>query len=190
MPAYTDYWSRNLRYDKIANIMQLKLYQQLRRNLHFTNNEEKNNDRYFKIRPVMEMIRKNCLKIEEEKKMSVDEMMVAYKGKKAGCRRQYMPKKPKKWGFELFVRCGVSGIVYDFLPYEGDDTFRDGYFTDDKESFGFCAKTVLALCQTIKSPKCCMVYFDNFFCSPSLVHYLRHTKKESWNIESRSSTRL
>lgn len=66
-----------------------------------------NSDRYFKIRPVMEKIRQNCLKTEEEEQYSIDEMMMPYKGKKAGNRRQYLPNKPKKWGFKNFVRAGV-----------------------------------------------------------------------------------
>lgn len=38
-------------------------------------NNDNNDDRYFKIGPPLDIIRKNVLKIEEEKKYSVDEMM-------------------------------------------------------------------------------------------------------------------
>ncbi|CAK1581537.1 unnamed protein product [Parnassius mnemosyne] len=38
--------------------------------------------------------------------------------------KQYITNKPKKWGYKIFVRASVSGIVYDFLIYGGDDTFR------------------------------------------------------------------
>ena len=33
--------------------------------------------------------------------------------------RQYFPSKPNKWGYKLFVLCGVSGISYDFKVYTG-----------------------------------------------------------------------
>lgn len=59
--------------------------------------------------------------------------MVPYKGKKAGSLQQYLPNKPKKWGFKIFVRAGVSGFVYDFMVYTGKSTFNGA--TPDK-AFG------------------------------------------------------
>ena len=41
-------------------------------------------DRYFKIRPVMDKIRQNLLLLEEEGQYAIDEMMIPYKGWKAG----------------------------------------------------------------------------------------------------------
>lgn len=173
MPAYTDYWALETRYAPIADIMPLKRYQALRRSLHFVDNEDINTDRYFKVRPILEHVRRNCLKIEPEVRNSVDEMMVPYKGTKAGSRRQYIKNKPKKWGFKMFVRCGISGMVYDFFPYAGEDTFRNIELSDDEESLGFGAKVVIALCKTIQNKPLSVVYFDNFFTSLELVSYLR-----------------
>lgn len=78
-------------------------------------------------------------------------MILPYKGKKAGSRRQYNPNKPTKWGFKNLVRAGVSGIIYDFLLYAGDDTFRGIQFSEQEESFGVGSKIVIALCKTIKN---------------------------------------
>lgn len=63
-------------------------------------------------------------RVEEENAFSINKMVIPYKGIKAGSRRQYNPNKPSKWGFKNLVRAGVSGIIYDFLLYGGDDTFR------------------------------------------------------------------
>uniref|UniRef100_A0A6P7GBR4 PiggyBac transposable element-derived protein 1-like isoform X1 n=1 Tax=Diabrotica virgifera virgifera TaxID=50390 RepID=A0A6P7GBR4_DIAVI len=101
MSAYTDYWSVQFRYDKIADIMPLKKYQEIRCYLYFVDNNSISDDRFYKIRPVMDHVRRNFLKIQEER-MSIDEMMVPYKGKKAGW----------QWGFKLFLRCVISGMVY------------------------------------------------------------------------------
>jgi hypothetical protein len=100
--------------------------------------------------------------------MSVDEMMVPYKGTREGLRRQYMKAKPKKWGLRIFVRCGVSGIVYDFYLYGGDNTFRDVVFSDREESFGLSGKVVIALSMSIPRPVCTVLYFDKKICSPDL----------------------
>lgn len=172
LPSYRDYWNKDYRYPLIADVMPLKKYEQIRRFLHFVDNTEVTDDRYFKLRPLLEKVRTNCLQLEEECRYSIDEMMVAYKGTRAGNRRQYMPKKPKKWGIKLFVRAGVSGLVYDFLPYGGEDTFRFCSFTEYENSLGLGAKVVLALCKTIKK-KPANVYFDNFFTSLELIHFLR-----------------
>lgn len=66
MPSYLDYWSQRLRYDVIADFMTLKRYQQIRRNLHFVDNTSEDTDRYFKVRLLIEKVRQNCLKHEDE----------------------------------------------------------------------------------------------------------------------------
>lgn len=177
MPSYLDYWSSRFRYTQIADLMSLKRYQQIRRFLHFVDNSLEDNDRYYKVRTVAEKVRKNCLKKEYDNKFSVDEMMIPYKGRKAGNRKQYMKDKPNKWGFKNYVRAGVSGMIYDFILYGGDDTFRNHTFTDQEVSLGFGAQIVIALCQTIQK-KPATVFCDNFFSSPELFYIL----KENYGI--------
>ena len=104
IPSYLDYWCTNTRYPLVADIMPLKRYQVIRRYLHFVDNNEENSDPYFKIRPIMEKNRQNCLKIEEESRFSIDEMVIPYKDTKAGKKRQYNPRKPRKWGFKTWFR--------------------------------------------------------------------------------------
>ena len=99
--------------------------------------------------------------------------MVPHKGTRAGSRKQYIKNKPKKWGYKIFVRAGVSGIVYDFLIYGGDDTFRFHSFTDEEISMGLGSKVVLALAKSIRQPACKVLCFDNFFTSIELLQYLR-----------------
>lgn len=172
MPSYLDYWSIEFRYSQVADVMPLKRFEQIRRNIHFVDNIISDEDRYCKIRPFIEKIRRNCLATEEETKFSIDEMTIPYKGTKAGNRRQYNPMKPNKWGFKNVVRAGASGIVYDFLLYGGDDTFRYIDFREEEEHMPLGAKMVLALCKTIQTPGCA-VYFDNYFTSLDLIWYLR-----------------
>lgn len=173
MPAYTDYWSTKCRYEKVAGVMTLKKFQSIRKFLHFNDNLRDDGDRYYKIRPLLQIVRANCLKVEEETRFSVDEMMVPHKGTRAGSRKQYIKNKPKKWGFKIFVRAGVSGIVYDFLVYGGEDTFRFNTFSEQENSMGLGAKVVLALAHSIHQPACKIICFDNFFTSIELLHRLR-----------------
>lgn len=47
--------------------------------------------------------------------LCVDEQIVPYKGKFS--LKMYNPKKPKKWGFKIFLPCDQYGLVYDFDVY-------------------------------------------------------------------------
>ncbi|CAH2002401.1 unnamed protein product [Acanthoscelides obtectus] len=178
MPAIEDYWAIETRYSIIADVMPVKRFKKLRRRIHFQeNNTDPQGDRLFKIRPLIEKLRQKCIAIEEEGLFSIDEMMIACKGKKTGSLRQYMPKKPKKWGFKMFVRAGVSGIVQDFLIYTGSSTFDEILFSKEEQQMGLGAKVVLVLCRTIQKPEESFVYFANFFCSLELIEYLKKNKK-------------
>ncbi|XP_072377849.1 uncharacterized protein [Diabrotica undecimpunctata] len=160
MPAFEDYWSLETPYEMIAEVMPVKRFKKLRRLIHFQDNK-------------IDAIREKCLSLGQETLFSVDEMMIAYKGTKADNLRQYMPKKPKKWGLKMFVCTGVSGIVYDFLVYTGSSIFTNAQFCSYEESLGIGAKIVIQLSRTILTPNECVVYFDNFFCSLELIEYLK-----------------
>lgn len=171
MPAYRDYWSERLRYPFVADVMPLNRFKKLRRMIHFVS-EEDPDDRFSKVRRLFDHFRKNLLKVEDETKQSIDEMMVPYKGTRAGNLRQYVQPKPHKWGFKLFIRAGVSGMVYDILPYAGKDTFCKSSFTSEEEALGVGGKVVVDLCRTVQQPQHSAVFFDNYFCSIELVKYL------------------
>lgn len=175
MPAISDYWAPHRKYEQISNVMSLRRYQQLMKCLHFCNNEKLDeSDRYFKVRNLLDIIRKNCLSVPQGKRFSVDEMMIPYKGRKAGSRTQYMKNKPKKWSFKLFVRAGIDGMVYDFLAYSGDCTFRNITFSPYELSyFGLGPKVVIALSTSVPDKPMSVIYFDNFFSTPELISYLR-----------------
>ena len=175
MPSFEDYWSWNTRYNLIADVMPVKRFKKLRRLLHAQDNTaDANGVRLFKIRPLLDMIRANCIKTKGENLYSIDEMMISYKGTKAGNLRQYMPKKPKKWGFKMFVRAGVSGMVYDFFIYTGFTTFDNMAFSPTESKLGSGDKVVKQLCKTIPNPTQSIVYFDNWFTSLDLIVLLKN----------------
>jgi len=175
MPAYTDYWAPSTNYGQVSNVMSLRRYQQLMRCLHFCDNNCPDDiDRFFKVRKLLDIIRNNGLSVPQGKRFSVDEMMIPYKGKKAGSRKQYMKNKPKKWGYKMFVRAGIDGMVYDFLVYSGDCTFRGITFSPREMSyFRLGPRVVIALSISIPDKPMSVIYFDNFFTTPELISYLR-----------------
>ena len=117
MPQLNMYWADSTRYPQIADIISRNQFHEVSANLHFADNgqitldrENPAYDRLAKIRPFLESIRGCCLQIEQEEMQSIDEEMIPFKGKHN--LKQYLPKKPIKWGFKVFARCGVSGLTY------------------------------------------------------------------------------
>ena len=76
MSQYKMYWSKEFKYDPIASTMTLKRYETLRRFLHVSDNNDKNNpenavDKLFTVRPLLDLLRNNCIKIEPEQHHSI-----------------------------------------------------------------------------------------------------------------------
>ena len=118
-----------------------------------TNRDDPNYDWYYKVRPLLISLRDACLNVEPEEKMSVDEQMIPYKGKNS--LRQYLPKKPKKWGFKVLARCGVSGLTYDFHMHDGKAPAVQkscGYQPEDY---------VIKLCESLPMNMNFKINFDN-----------------------------
>ena len=123
MPAYYMYWSRETRYPKIADLMSLSRYKKLREILHAADNSRLNDsvnkhNKIYKIAPVLNHVRQNCLAIEPETGHSIDKQIIPAITRYSGI-RQYNPKKLVKWDFNNLVRSGISGIIYDFFLYTG-----------------------------------------------------------------------
>ena len=64
--------------------MPSKQFKLLRTMIHFNDNTKESSDRFFKIRPVIQSITEQFLKIPATPEQSVDEVMIAYKGTRAG----------------------------------------------------------------------------------------------------------
>lgn len=169
MSQYKMYWSPQLRCDRIASRMKLNRYETLRKFLHANDNNKKNdpeniNDKLFKVRPLLDMVRDNCLKIEPEQCHSIDEQIIPAKTKRSGGVKQYNPQKIHKWGFKNMVRAGKSGIMYDFFLYAGKHSAG-------AENCG-AEKSVLRLVENIPKNQNYRVYFDNWFSTLALLDKL------------------
>ena len=73
-------------------------------------NPENKTEKLFKIRPILEGIRANCIKLEPEEGQLLDEQLISGKMKSSGI-RQYNPQRAQKWGYKMFVRAGQSGFI-------------------------------------------------------------------------------
>ena len=113
--------------------------------------------------------------MKETPTQSIDEVMVAYKGTRAGNLRQYIQTKPDKWGYKMFCRATIDGFIHDILMYQGETTFSNHHtqLSPKESELLFSTNTVLVLAKSIKKPKHAAIYADNYFTSIQLVEYLR-----------------
>lgn len=167
------YWETENGSEFINKLMSRKKFLDIASHLHFINNmdvtEEQKLNKIWKVFNVINVVRQKFRNLPAEHRYSVDEMMVGFRGATSPI-LQYMPRKPKRFGFKLFCRCGSSGVVYDFFVYKGEN------FTEQSH-LNVTTNTVLRLCDTINPIRSeTVVYADNYFSSMPLVEEL--TKKE------------
>ena len=92
------YWDITSGYEPVAHAMSRDKFQTLKKYLHFVDNhsapsnvQDESKDRLFKIRPLFEPLKKNCVKQIPEEHNSIDEQMIPFKGR--SFLRHYMPNK-------------------------------------------------------------------------------------------------
>ena len=170
LPSYRLFWSQSFRYEPIAEVMPKNRFLDLLSNLHFANNLEiEKQDKLAKIRPIIDGVREECVKVEPEEYHSVDEQIIPSKTKYSSI-RQYNPKKPVKWGFKNLVRAGSSGFMYDFYIYEGKgkDLEKGTPYEHLSKSAQVVARLVIHL-PKLQNHK---LFFDNWFSTLELIVYL------------------
>ena len=183
-PQYRMYWSPGTRIPAIADVMPLARFEKIKRFFHMNNNAEmpkqgeENFDKLYKVRPMIKSILSNCRALSPEESHSVDEQMIPTKARSS--LRQYLPKKPHKWGIKVWARCGVSGMLYDFEVYTGKQP--------DNKEFGKVGAVVTRLVEHLPKHVGHKIYFDNLFTSLNLV---QHLKSEGiWSLGTVRSNRL
>lgn len=78
-----------------------------------------------------------------------------------------MRNKPTKWGIKIYVLAGQSGLIYDFIIYQGSTTPINPIYV----KYGSAAAVVMQLCERI-SEKNHGLFFDNYFTTYNLIQYL------------------
>lgn len=168
-PRVRMYWDSTLGISLIKNNMNVNRFFKLRQNFHVVDNNapRNSNDRCWKVRPLLNAIRERCRELPLELSLCVDEQIIPFKGTISI--KQYMKDKPESWGIKVYCLCGSSGILYDFIVYQGVTTeYREEY-----KAFGICAGTMMQLSERITEPNH-QLYFDNFFSTYALFQWLKN----------------
>lgn len=116
-------------------------------------------DRLYKARTLLNCILKRCRNIEQDEADPIDEQIVPTKIKSS--LRQYLPNKTHKWDIKVWARCGVSGIVYDFSVYVGQEDATDA----TSIMFGEIGDIVIRLVENLSKNVGHELYMKNLFTS-------------------------
>ncbi|XP_051957445.1 piggyBac transposable element-derived protein 3-like [Xyrauchen texanus] len=177
LPAVEDYWAMETRVPQVANLMSSKRFRLMKRLVLFNDNTQIPGtiDRFFKVQPLFSHLNAVFRSEPQTPKQSVDEVMVAYKGKTAGNLRQYIKNKPDKWGFKLFARASEDGFIHDMVLYQGKNTLEaHGVpLTPEQTAMGVTSQIVSVLASTMSSSTTTAIFADNFFTSLEIVRYLK-----------------
>lgn len=169
LPSYRDFWSTNeiLHDDFISRLMPVRKFVWILGNLHLNDNSlqpqrtEKNFDKLYKVRPLIDYLSETFLKaLKPGQKQSIDESIIKFKGRSS--LKQYMPKKPIKRGYKVWMRCDQCGFACEFQIYTGK--------TDEIER-NLGEIIIKNLSQKLLG-KNHIVFFDNYFTSYKLLKYL------------------
>lgn len=161
------YWKSKLNCPIVSEVMSRDRWEDIKSKIHFNDNTQtplpnEKTDKLFKIRPLIDHLQKKFREIPMPQMLCVDEQIVPFKGKISI--KQYIPKKPHKWGYKLFVLCDDKGIMYDFFIYSEKIEPVLG-----EPDLGASSNVVLKLAQSIPVGLNHLLYFDNWFTSLPLM---------------------
>ncbi|KAM7293048.1 piggyBac transposable element-derived protein 4 [Ixodes scapularis] len=170
-PSYRDYWSSapDLHDPFISKIRTVNRFGWLLSHLCLNDNvlqpprAHPDFDRLYKVRPLLsELSRSFATNYLPKEYLAIDESMIKFKGRSS--LKQYMPKKPVKREYKVWMLCASTGYNLKFEIYSGRSE------SGVQKELG--AQVVKKLCQDI-SGRHHRVFFDNYFTSYGLLKDLR-----------------
>ena len=168
LPSIRDYWKKDevFNYRPITSRISRSRFLDIHRFLHFVDNDllppygHETYSKIQKVKPILTYLSEKCGELFiPGQDLAVDEAMVKFKGRSSI--KQYMPKKPIKRGFKIWmVADSDSGYVMKYSVYEGK--------TGNRVEKGLGGKVVMALTEKMHH-RYHHVYFDNFFTGIDLL---------------------
>ena len=130
LPQIEDYWKRTwiVEVPFFARVMSRDRFELLFWLLHVSHCEGNVVKRVDKVKLLLEcLITKFQARFYPGQELAVDETMVGFRGRFGA--KQYMPKKPTKWGIKCFTLADSStGYVLNTLVYTGADTLDEACY--------------------------------------------------------------
>lgn len=167
-PNIADYWSTDVLYKneltKNSKIMRRNRFELILRFWHFADDTNQDNDRLYKLRPLLNLIISSFKKMcEPGLLLAVDETMIPFRGRLKF--RQYIQGKRHKYGVKVFKVCDPDGYTYDLQIYQGKS------LQPRNSENSLSCNIVLELCRDYLFAGRTIIT-DNFYTSVELAHKL------------------
>lgn len=169
-PRIRMYWNPRTRIAVIADAMPINRFFKLRSAVHITDastRDPSSTDKFWKVRPLIDVVKRRCLELEVLEHSSIDEQMIPFTGKVAA--KQVIKSKPNPEGVKVFVRCSHDGLAHDFEIYQGKGTGVDSTHAH----LGLGGSVVMRLSEAMPTHKNLKFFFDNYFTSIGLLRELK-----------------
>ena len=152
----------------VTSSMRVNRFEEIMRNLHIANNAHIDDERLYKVRPIINAINAAGKIIGFSSNLSVDESMLPYYGRHST--KQYIRGKPVRFGFKMWCLCGHDGFLYHAQTYAGSDTHLP------ESGLGHGPDVVLGLLEQANVQAGHTVGFDNLFTSLDLGDELNNRR--------------
>ena len=181
-PNVKSYWMKSpsiFHCSIISNLLSRDRFMVLTKCFHLANHDTYVRDRDLPGYDKMGQVRGICDQVRETfrncwnlgKFLTIDEMMIRYKGTYCPA-RQYMPKKPQKWGIKASCLADSKDrYVYDFDIYCGRNG-GDGDIEPERRGEANLAHSVVTKLMDRNNGKGHVVVMDNYFTSVGLFEEL------------------
>ncbi|XP_045889736.1 piggyBac transposable element-derived protein 3 isoform X2 [Micropterus dolomieu] len=162
------FWSNSLRIPAVSDKIKRDRFFKLRQHLKIVidddiSEEMRRVNKFWKVWPFMDRIRKGCLLQARPEWVSIVEQMIPFTG--ACPFRQFVPLEHNPVGMKNFVLASAGGIVLDFEVYQGAKALSAQ--VQDTEGLGLGALVIARLSETLRSGT--KVYCDRWFTTMKAV---------------------
>lgn len=173
LPRIEMFYGKHFKCKMFEEIPEYRFYL-LRTNIHLIDVEkipENCTDKFVRVRPLMDSVRKRCLELPLEENLAIDEQMIPLRGRVSKGVKQYVKNKPKiKWGVWLRL---LSRVV-DWIRSEN---FGDIWISsNDGPAFG----------ESYRQTWTQIVFWQLFFNFSSIRNFGAEKDLRCWNCQIRS----
>jgi len=175
LPGKRFYWdsSDDVGNSLVKDAMRRDRFISIMRFIHCANNNEMNvNDKVWKLRPVMDMLKDKFLNhFVPSQNLNYDESMVKYFGKHS-C-KQFIRGKPIRFGYKIWCLNAPDGYLINFDFYQGISPKRNVLY---ENMFGKCTAPFIKMLEEFPKEKKNLpyrFYFDNLFTGLNLLKFLK-----------------
>ncbi|KAK4292663.1 hypothetical protein Pmani_034580 [Petrolisthes manimaculis] len=166
LPSRRLYWSESpdVFNQLISESIRRDAFEQIMCCLHFADNMKMTDDKFYKVRPLIQHLNQVNKPKYSQEFYSIDEVMIPYYGRHSS--KQFIKGKPIRFGFNVWAACTADGFLLHAEPY-------CGLYTNISDTgLGQGPNEVMEMVKKINLEAGQHVVFDNLFTSVPLLEKL------------------